>query len=232
MPKTRPLSSKFRDAIKNNLRDICEKKGTKKVISELCGCSESLITKWCDFSKDTLPNFEDLHKISSHCGVSIDWLLSSHKDTDLLDHIHTYSDAFTALVSLVQKQILPVTSIEDIILNYLLNRYDQFLYSDISEKEIAGWMYNIIGKYDIPLTRYSTDKELCDCIIQTCSGIKSIHDDDTYRNLAIALNNDEMMADFLKSEQNQMYDEQEMKFVDNTKQIILPDGKIKAIDII
>lgn len=230
MPKTRPLSEDFREALKNNLQLICERKGNKKALSELCSCSESLITKWCDFTKDTLPNFEDLYKIANFANVSLEWFLCDHKKFDFLNKIKTYSDAFTMLLPLVQKQIVPVESIEDTILAYLLGRYNQFFFSEISEEEIAGWTYDIIMKYNIPYNRYSTDKELCSLIIQTGSGIKSINDDDTYRNLAMALNKEEFIEEYETGIRNQAFAEKDMAFVDNENDIVLPEDKTEDIN--
>lgn len=231
MPKTRPLSDEFRDAIKNNLQIICERKGSKKALSELCNCSESLITKWCDFTKDTLPNFEDLYKIANFANVPLEWFLCDQKESKSLNTIRTYSHAFTMLLPLVQEQIVPVESIEDTILAYLLNRYNDFYFSEINEEEVAGWLHDIIRKYNIPYNRYSTDKELCSLIIQTGSGIKSINDDDTYLNLAMALNRGEYIEEYETSKRNQDFDEKDMVFVDEEDDIVFPEDKTEDTKI-
>ena len=188
MPKTRPLSKQFRDSVKHTLNKLCEQeKGAKKTISKLCECSTSLVTKWCSFDIDTLPNFEDLYKIADHYNVTVDWFLTNHESFSLYSRINTYSEAFRALISLTEKCIIKTEDIDNVILNYLLTKYMSCVYSGISHTELTEWCRKILKDFNIPIHADSSDKKLCQEILAIENGIKSIDDDVTYRNLAYAL---------------------------------------------
>lgn len=194
MPKTRPLSKSFRDSVKNTLNDLCDQgKGAKTTISELCNCSTSLVTKWCSFDTDTLPNFEDLYKIAAHYNVTVDWFLTNHEDFSLWSRINTYSEAFRALVPLAERALIKVQDIDDIILNYLVQKYMDCYCSGITNEELADWCRKILKDFNITIYAESSDKEICKMIIGTEEGIKSIDDDVTYLNLALALENRELV---------------------------------------
>lgn len=188
MPKTRPLSEPFRDSVKKTLNHLCEQeKGAKKTISELCGCSTSLVTKWCSFDIDTLPNFEDLYKIASHYNVTVDWFLTNHESFSLYSRINTYSEAFRALIPLAERNIVKTQDIDDIILNYLLKKYMDCVYSGIAQQELTEWCRKILKDFNIPICPDGSNQTLCTKIIEIEKGIKSIDDDVTYRSLAYAL---------------------------------------------
>lgn len=194
MPKTRPLSNPFRDSVKKTLNELCDQeKGTKTTISELCNCSTSLVTKWCSFDTDTLPNFEDLYKIADHYNVTVDWFLTNHENFSLWSRITTYSEAFRALVPLIERAIIKVKDIDDIILNYLLQKYMDCIYSGITSKELTNWCRKILKDFNIPMHAEGSDKELCKMIINIEEGLKSIDNDVTYLNLALALENRELI---------------------------------------
>lgn len=194
MPKTRPLSKSFRDSVKNTLNDLCDQgKGAKTTISELCNCSTSLVTKWCSFDTDTLPNFEDLYKIANHYNVTVDWFLTNHKDFSLWSRINTYSEAFRALVPLAERALIKVQDIDDIILNYLVQKYMACYYSGITNEELSGWCRKILKDFNITIYAEGSDKEICKTIINIEEGIKSIDDDATYQNLARALEDRELV---------------------------------------
>lgn len=194
MPKTRPLSGPFRDSVKKTLNELCDReKGAKKAISKLCGCSTSLVTKWCSFDTDTLPNFEDLYKIADHYNVTVDWFLTNREGFSLWSRITTYSEAFRALASLAERAIIKAEDVDDVILNYLLQKYMDCCLSCITQEELTGWCRKILKDFDIPILIHSSDKELCDTIMNVENGVKSIDDDVTYRNLVHALEDEKLV---------------------------------------
>lgn len=194
MPKTRPLSESFRDSVKKTLLELCDQeKGTKTTISQLCNCSTSLVTKWCSFDTDTLPNFEDLYKIADHYNLTVDWFLTNHEDFSLWSRINTYSEAFRALVPLAERALIKIKDIDNIILNYLLQKYMDCYCSGITDKELTGWCRKILKDFNIPIYAEGSDKEICKTIIGTEEGVKSIDDDVTYLNLAHALEDRELV---------------------------------------
>ena len=61
------------------------------------------------------------------------------------------------------------------------------VYSGISHIELTEWCRKILKDFNIPIHADSSDKKLCREILAIETGIKSIDDDVTYRNLAYAL---------------------------------------------
>lgn len=182
----------------HNLKMLFESKpGSKAAIARACCITPANVSRWIAEKDTILPQAEYLVCIAEYFHVTVDWILTDHEDLDNLKRIRTYSDAFLALLPLLQYGIIDNEKIENPVLKYLCNRYISFDAGSIPKDQIAKWLQYILQEYNIPLS-YTPDKEVCAYILKNQENIKAINDDETYRNLALALSNDELVLDAIE----------------------------------
>lgn len=191
--KTIKGKNEFALTVKRNLETLSkQRKNGKKVIADACGKSQAMVTKWTT-NEPALPSADSLYYIAKEFGVTVDWLLSDHKDNDMMSRISTYSDGFIALIPLVTRDLIQADSIDEPILRYLLKRYEAIMSSSISEAKYIEWLHDIILKFNIPLAPVISE-ELCSYFINTVPDVKCINDDETYMNLANLLQDEAVVA--------------------------------------
>ena len=142
---------------RNNIKALCEeKKIKKKQIAELCGVRASSVTKWLG-DPPILPSVEYLYILANHFGVTIDWLLSDHSFEKITGRLTKYNQAFIALTSLVDNETLKPEDLNDPVLRYLEQHYQDLRNSDTSEEEINTWIKKTLTNYDIKLPTHTYD---------------------------------------------------------------------------
>lgn len=181
-------------AISHNINTLCQTKMyAKKNLAELCNVSPALVTKWTKTDSPTIPRIEYLVTIADYFDVDVQWLITEHRDYRLSERIRTYSDALISLLSLTQKQIIKIDTIEDPILSYLVERYWDIVNDGVNDAEIKKWLGKIIKDFNIPITDSHNNTMLLEDILQREDGIASVYADDKYLNLAKALNDPEVL---------------------------------------
>lgn len=187
MPHVRKNNREIIDVIKKNLNDICSRRGTKREIARLCNCSEALVTKWCNYTSDTIPSAADLYTIAKHADVTMEWFF---RQTDASNDANnmTYSQLFERLKKLIDLHIIKEDDIKDSILKYLLLRNKELENSGISKEKINEWRYTILQKFNVPFSDFSLAPEICEKAIKKYPDIKEVNNDDTYCNLAKIFN--------------------------------------------
>lgn len=191
MPHIRKNNKEITEVIKKNLNAICNKRGTKREVAQICNCSEALVTKWCNYTSSTIPTAIDLYAISKYADVPMEWFFRQAETSDNTDNM-TYSQLFTRLQQLIDCHIIKPDDIKDYILKYLLLRNKELKNSGISKEKIAEWLYTILQKFNVPFSNFSLAPEICEKAINKYPEIKEIHDDDTYCNLAKILNDQDI----------------------------------------
>lgn len=181
--------------ISTNINQLCQTKlHPKKTIAELCDVSPSLVTKWTSAKTPVMPAVDNLLTIAAYFGVDLTWLITEHEGYILPDYTQTYRSALLALISLLDKHIIECDFVDDPILGYLLERYRELSEARIEKREFDVWMEHIIKEFDIPIGEFHKDKPLQDDIVKNESGIAAVDTDTKYRNLARALNDNEVTA--------------------------------------
>lgn len=188
MPHTRQYNKEITEVIKKNLNAICNKRGTKREVAQICNCSEALVSKWCSYASDTIPTATDLYGISKYADVPMEWFFRQAESNDNIDGF-TYSQLFTRLRQLIDLHIIKPDDVKDYILKYLLLRNKELENSGINSEKIAEWRYTISQRFNVPVSNFSLAPEICEKAIKKYPNIKEINNDDTYCNLAKILNN-------------------------------------------
>ena len=183
------------ETIRDNINYLCKvKKCKKKDIAEACEVSKPLVTKWTAKKFPVLPSVDRLLTIANFFEVDVNWLISKHDKFEFPDYTATYNSAFFVLLSLFQRGIIePTDIIHDPILEFLVNRYDSLRNGGIMEADIEAWLKKINEEFNIPIREYNNDTNIHREILLHEPGIAVVDDEMKYRNLANALNNDEIV---------------------------------------
>ena len=176
-----------------NINELCHTKvSPKKIIALLCNVSPSLVTKWTS-KTPVLPPADALLVMADYFGVDVVWLLQEHTSYELPDHTKTYSGAFMALVSLLDKGIIETDFVSDPILSYLLGRYSSLKEAKIAQADFDAWVERIVKEFDIPISEYHNDVALQTDILRNERGIAAVDEDMKQRNLAKALSDENVV---------------------------------------
>lgn len=192
MPHIRKNNKEITEVIKKNLNAICNKRGTKREVAQICNCSEALVTKWCNYASSTIPTATDLYAISKYADVPMEWFFRQTNTSDDTDNMK-YSQLFTHLRQLVDLHIIDPVNVKDEILRYLLTKNSELQHSGISRKKLNEWRYTILQKFNVPFSNFSLAPEICEKAIKKYPDIKEINNDDTYCNLAKILNDQDII---------------------------------------
>jgi len=167
-------------------------------IAELCHVSPSAVTKWT--KTPILPLVDALLIIADYFGVDLMYLLHQHDTYKLPDCTKTYSTAFITIASLIDKGITTYEGIADPILRYLAKRYEDLKGNRLPKAEFDNWLHSIVLDFDIPINlEYHNDDFIQDVIADRVEGIAAINEDRKMRNIARALNNEEIMNQILEN---------------------------------
>lgn len=179
--------------VAKNINELCHMKmSPKKTIALLCNVSPSLVTKWTS-KTPILPPADALLVMADYFGVDVVWLLQEHTSYELPDYTKTYSGAFMALVSLLDKGIIETDFVSDPIVSYLLGRYLSLKEANIVQADFDAWLERIVKEFDIPIGEYHNDVALQTDILRNESGIAAVDEDMKQRNLAKALSDEEVV---------------------------------------
>lgn len=176
--------------VSRNINRLCPtRKYPKKTIAKLCHVSTPLVSGWTSASSPQLPGVHYLLTIAEYFGVEISYLLTDHGSDDMAlpDRVHTYSDAWVALIQLKCKGILQPEHVEDAILKYLLDRYFHLSNLGLSTEDFYDWMMKILQDFAVPITIFRDKEVIYQDISKNEEGIVAIDDDTRYRNIARAL---------------------------------------------
>lgn len=187
MPHIRKNNKEITEVIKKNLNAICNKRGTKREVAQICNCSEALVTKWCNYASSTIPTATDLYAISKYADVPMEWFFRQVNEDNDIDGF-TYSQLFTRLRQLIDLHIIDPVNVKDEILRYLLLRNHELQHSGMCKAKLNEWQYTISQKFNIPFSNFSLSPKLCEKAITKYKDIKEASDDDTYCNLAKTFN--------------------------------------------
>lgn len=182
--------------VAENINALCrlkdKKEKPKMTIAELCHVSPSAVTKWT--KTPILPPVDALMIIADYFGVDLMYLLHHHGAEKLPDCTKTYSTAFIAIISLVDKGITSYEGIADPIFRYLTERYENLKNNRLSKNEFNTWLFEIVRDFDIPINlEYHNDDFIQEVIANRVDGIAAVNEDKKMRNIARALNNEEIM---------------------------------------
>lgn len=94
----------------------------------------------------------------------------------------------------MDKNITAHEGIADPILRYLTERYENLKNNRLSKNEFNTWLFEIIRDFDIPINlEYHNDNFIQEVIANRVDGIAAVNEDKKMRNIAMALNNEEIM---------------------------------------
>lgn len=86
------------------------------------------------------------------------------------------------------------------ILRYLAKRYEDLKGNRLPKAEFDNWLRGIVLDFDIPINlEYHNDDFIQDIIADRVEGIAAINEDRKMRNIALALNNEEIMNKILEN---------------------------------
>lgn len=196
MPHTRQYDKEIIEIVKKNLNTICNKRGTKREVAQICNCSEALVTKWCNYASNTIPTATDLYAISKYADVPMEWFFRQAESNDNIDRF-TYSQLFTRLRQLIDLHIIDSVHVKDEILRYLLTKNSKLQHSGLTREKLNEWQYTISQKFDITFSNFSLAPMVCEKAITKHPDIKEPNDDDTYCNLAKILNDQDATAQII-----------------------------------
>ena len=182
------------EIIRDNINYLCRiKQRQKQDIAKICNVSGALVTKWTSKKSPIIPAINNLLTIAALFEVDLEWLVTEHNEYRLPDYTKTYASAFSVLISLILKGVVYTTDIKDPILNYFLVRYENMKKDGVRQNDIDEWLRKINRAFDIPIREYNNDLLIHNDILQNEPGIAAVDEDMKYRNLARALNDEEII---------------------------------------
>lgn len=174
-----------------NINVLCSLKAhPKKTIAQLCGVSQSLVSRWTSRTNPLLPGIEHLLTVAAYLGVPASYLLTEHREVEdvLPDWIQTYSDALIALISLSRRGIVSPDQVNDTVLKYLLKRFWHLSDIGLNEADFSAWIEKILRDFAVPMANSCDSEALFSYISRNEKGIAAIDEDTRYRNIVRILN--------------------------------------------
>ena len=187
--------AKLARIVSENINSLCPTRvSPKKTIAEICGVSQTMVTKWTS-NEPVLPPASALLIIAQYFAVDLAWLLEDHTANELPDRTKTYTNAFVVLISCFDKHIIEKPEyISDPILKLLIGKYVSLKNSDkITPSELYSWLDKIIKAFYIPIPiEHHNNRAIIDDILKY-ENTAAVDEDIKLRNLALALNDTEIV---------------------------------------